>query len=85
MDELIKNLGAFWGPAGVICGLQFGAIVYLYRAREADQKAHDAALRASTDDNTETLKLVIPLVQKLTATIDVTLPVLMSKIHGGDR
>lgn len=73
MDELIKNLGAFWGPAGVICAIQFAAIAYLYKRVEASQK-----------EVNETLKLVIPLTHKMTSTLDVTLPVLMAKI-GGDR
>lgn len=85
MEELIKQLGSFWGPAGIICAMQSLVIAYLYKGREADRKTYDAALKASTDENTETLKLVIPLVQKLTATMDVALPVLMSKINGGDK
>lgn len=85
MDDLISKLGEFWGPAGIICALEAAVIVYLYKGRESDRKAYDAALRASTEDNTETLKLVIPLVQKLTATMDTALPVLLSKIHGGDK
>ena len=85
MDELIQQLGSFWGPAGIICGLQALVIVYLYKGREDDRKAYDAALKASTDENTTTLKLVIPLAQKLSATMDVALPVLMAKINGGDK
>lgn len=72
MEELIKNLGAFWGPAGVICALQFGAIVYLYRRVEAGQR-----------ENLETLKVVIPLVQKFTQTMDMVMPIVMSKINDG--
>ena len=85
MDDLISKLGEFWGPAGIICALEAAVIVYLYKGREADRKAYDAALRESTDSNTETLKLVIPLVQKMTSTLDVTLPVLLAKINGGDK
>ena len=72
MEELIKNLGAFWGPAGVICALQFGAIVYLYRRVEAVQKEH-----------VETLKIVAPLAQKFTQTMDMVMPIVMSKINDG--
>ena len=85
MDELIQQLGSSWGPAGIICCLQALVIVYLYKGREDDRKAYDAALKASTDENTTTLKLVIPLAQKLSATMDVALPVLMAKINGGDK
>ncbi len=85
MDELIKQLGSFWGPAGIICGLQALVIAYLYKGREDDRKAYDAALKASTGENTETLKLVIPLVQKMTSVVDVTLPLLISRINGGDK
>ncbi|AXV15135.1 hypothetical protein CYG48_05120 [Neorhizobium sp. SOG26] len=85
MDELIQKLGEFWGPAGVICALEALVIVYLYRGREADRAKYDAALKESADEGKETLKLVIPIVQKMTATLDVTLPVLMSKINGGNQ
>lgn len=85
MDDLISKLGEFWGPAGIICALEALVIAYLYKGREDDRKAFDAALKASTDENTETLKLIIPLVQKLTSTMDATLPILLTKIHGGDK
>ncbi len=72
--DFVQRLGDFWGPAGIIIGLQFGAIAYLYRAREAAQREH-----------METLRVVTPLAQKFTQTMDMVMPIIMAKINGGDK
>lgn len=84
-DSLIGLVTEHGITAPIAAVLFLGLYIYERRARDADRKAYDAALKASTDENTETLKLVIPLVQKLTATMDVTLPILIAKIDRGDR
>lgn len=72
MEELVKQLGSFWGPAGVICGLLLLAVVYLYKRVEALQK-----------ENVDTLKLVLPMIEKFQTTIDTTLRVVSKK--GNDQ
>lgn len=72
MEELIKQLGAFWGPAGIICALEALVIAYLYKAREASQQEH-----------IETLKANLPLMEKLESTMSTALRV-VSKA-GSDR
>lgn len=83
-DTLLKLI-AEQGLTAPIAALIFLSL-YLWerRGRMLDRKEHDAALRQATVDNTETLRTVIPIVQKMTATLDVALPVLMAKI-GSDR
>lgn len=72
MEELVKQLGAFWGPAGIICGLLLLAVVYLYKRVESLQK-----------ENVDTLKLVLPMIEKFQTTIDTTLRVVSKK--GNDQ
>lgn len=74
MDSVAFKLGEFWGAAGIICALQFAAIIYLYRAREASEKEHR-----------ETLKSIPPLAQKFTQAMDMMMPIIMAKINGGDK
>lgn len=72
MDELIQQLGTLWGPAGIVCGLLLLAVVYLYKRVESLQK-----------ENVDTLKLVLPMIEKFQNTIDTTLRVVSKK--GGDE
>lgn len=73
------------GLSGPVIALLFlGLYVYERKGRAADQSKHEAAIRQASADNVETLKTVIPLVHKMTATLDVALPVLLAKI-GTDK
>ena len=72
MDALIEKLGEFWGPAGIVCALQFLAIVFL-------MKRGDAAHR----ENVETLKAVLPLMEKFEQTMKTALSVVSRA--GSDR
>jgi hypothetical protein len=72
VEEFVKQLGAFWGPAGIICGLQFIAIVYLYKALQSAQKEH-----------VETLKANLPLMEKFESTMSNALRAV--SVRGGDR
>lgn len=69
------------GLTATVAALIFlGLYLWERRGRMQDRKDYDAALRQATVDNTETLRTVIPLVQKMTSTMDVALPVLMAKV-----
>lgn len=72
MDTLIQRLGEFWGAAGIICGLQFIAIVYLLKRGDAAQQ-----------QNVDTLKAVLPLMEKFESTMKTALNVVSKS--GGDR
>jgi len=74
MEGVVDKLGEFWGPAGIICAIQFLAIIYLYKAIQASEKEHR-----------ETLKSIPPLAQKFTQAMDMMMPIIMAKINGGDK
>lgn len=82
--ELAKLIAEQGITAPIAALIFLGLYLYERKGRAADRDKHDAALRQATVDNTETLRTVIPLVQKMTQTLDVALPVLMAKI-GGER
>lgn len=69
------------GLSGPVVALLFlGLYVYERKGRVADQAKHQEELRQASAEVIETLKTVIPLVHKMTATLDVALPVLLAKI-----
>lgn len=73
----LLNNGPFAGFALIFIGL------YLWerKGRADDRKAFDAALKAAQDEHIETLKIVTPLAQKFTDTMDVILPLAMAQIN----
>lgn len=71
MDPVISKLGEFWGPAGIVCGFLFVSTAYLYRRVEALQK-----------ENIDTLKSVLPLVEKFNTTQEITFRALAKKGGG---
>ncbi len=72
MDALAQKLGEFWGAAGIICGLQFVAIITLYADNRAKQK-----------ELVEVLKANIPAMNKFESTMSTALSVLSKA--GRDR
>jgi hypothetical protein len=62
VDTLLGQLGELWGPSGLIIGFLVVAVAYLYKRVEALQK-----------ENTDTLKLVLPIMEKFQTTMDATL------------
>jgi len=83
--EVVKLVSEQGFTAPIAALVFLGLYLWERRGRMLDRKDHDSALRQATVDNTDTLKTIIPLVQKMTATLDVALPVLMAKIGGSDR
>lgn len=73
---LLSN-GPFAGFALIFISL------YLWerKGRADDRRVFDAALKASQDEHIETLKIVTPLAQKFTDTMDVILPLAMAQIN----
>lgn len=65
MDALLTQLAAIGGLPALMLGFSILAIGYLYRRIEALQK-----------ENVETLKSVLPLMEKFQATTQTTLSVL---------
>lgn len=70
MDALVTKLGELGGVWGILCALQFLAIVYLYRRIEALQKEH-----------VDTLKSNIPVMERFESTLRTALSV-VSKAGG---
>jgi len=83
MDTVSAEIWSFFAQYGLGGGL--GAIfmgLYLYerKSRSDDRKEADRKLQDAHSENIESLKLIIPLVQKLTLTMDTVLPLLMRNI-----
>lgn len=72
MEAVVKSLGEFWGAPGIVCGLQFVAIVYLMKRGDAAQKEH-----------IDTLKANLPLMEKMESTMSTALRVVSRA--GGER
>lgn len=73
---MLSNGGVFAVTTLIFLGL------YLYERKErsADRKAFDAALAQSQADHVATLKLVTPLAQKFTDTMDIILPLALAQL-----
>lgn len=73
---LLSN-GPFAGFALIFIGL------YLWerKGRSEDRKDFDAQLKQAQDAHIETLKIVTPLAQKFTDTMDVILPLAMAQLN----
>ncbi|KQS79023.1 hypothetical protein ASG25_10565 [Rhizobium sp. Leaf384] len=74
---MLTNGGVFAVTSLLFLGLYF----WERRARALDRKDFDAALAASVAENVNTLKLVIPLTQKFTDTMDVVLPLALAQLN----
>jgi hypothetical protein len=62
MDALLTQLGEIGGLGGIMLAFLIIAVGYLYRRVEALQK-----------ENVDTLKLVLPMMEKFQTTMDATL------------
>lgn len=76
---MLSNGGVFAATTLIFLGL------YLYEryGRFQDRKTFDATLKEAQTEHIATLKLVTPLAQKFTNTLDVILPLAMAQINGG--
>jgi hypothetical protein len=74
---MLSNGGVFAVTTLIFIGL------YLYERmeRSKDRKAFDAALAQSIAEHVSTLKIVTPLAQKFTDTMDVVMPLIMSQFN----
>jgi hypothetical protein len=83
MEQVGGELGTYLisqGPIGVLALIMTGLYVYERRGRSKDREEFDEQLKEAQAANVETLKTIIPLVQKLTTTMDTVLPLLMRNI-----
>lgn len=78
---MLQNGGVFAVTTLIFLGL------YLYEryGRAKDRAAYDEALDKAQQEHVATLKLVTPLAQKFTDTMDVILPLAMAQINGRRR
>lgn len=75
-ESVLNKLWEAGGVLGLLCFAQFGAIVYLYKANQAAQKT-------AQQEHVETLKAVLPMMEKLENTMNTALNVLSRS--GGDK
>ncbi|MBB4520462.1 UNVERIFIED_ORG: hypothetical protein M2435_001242 [Rhizobium sophorae] len=78
---MLQNGGVFAATTLIFLGL------YLYEryGRAKDRAAFDDALAKAQQEHVATLKLVTPLAQKFTDTMDVILPLAMAQINNRRR
>ncbi|MDR9809557.1 hypothetical protein [Rhizobium hidalgonense] len=83
MEQISGDIGSYLisqGPLGVLALIMTGLYVYERKGRTKDRDEFDEERRETHAANVENLKTIIPLVQKLTATMDTVLPLLMRNI-----
>jgi len=83
MEQVGSELGTYLisqGPIGVLALIMTGLYIYERRGRSKDREEFDEQLKEAQAANVETLKTILPLVQKLTQTMDTVLPLLMRNI-----
>lgn len=69
-ESIIDKFWEAGGILGLICAFQFGAIVYLYKARENSQKEH-----------VDTLRTTLPLMEKFESTMKTALSVVSRSVN----
>lgn len=83
--EAISGELAGWflqhGPMGGVALLMTGFYIYERVGRGKDREASDARIKELQDEHLETMKIVLPLVQKFTSTMDTVLPMVVSNAN----
>ncbi|AID18350.1 MULTISPECIES: hypothetical protein [Rhizobium] len=83
MEQVGSEIGTYLisqGPIGVLALIMTGLYVYERKGRSKDREDFDNELKEAQLANIETLKIILPLVQKLTTTMDTVLPLLMRNL-----
>lgn len=81
MESVTGELATWFlqhGPMGGIALLMTGFYVYERVGRGKDRESYDASIKELQAEHLDTLKLVLPLVQKFTSTMDTVLPMVVS-------
>jgi hypothetical protein len=79
--ELMKWMLSNGGVFAVTTIIFLGLYLYERRERSKDRKAFDVALAQAQLEHVNTLKLVTPLAQKFTDTMEVIMPLVMSQFN----
>jgi len=83
MEQISGEIGSYLvsqGPLGVLALIMAGLYVYERKGRNKDREDFDNELKEAQLANIESLKIILPLVQKLTTTMDTVLPLLMRNL-----
>lgn len=84
METVTGELASWFlqhGPMGGIAMLMTGFYVYERVGRGKDREAFDARITSLQAEHLETMKIILPLVQKFTDTIDTVLPIVVSNAN----
>lgn len=79
--ELVKIISEQGITAPIAALIGFGLYIYERKSRADDRKAFDAALAQSTAEHVATLKIITPLAQKFSDTMDVILPLALAQLQ----
>jgi len=80
-NEIVQWMLSNGGVFAVTTLIFLGLYLYERKERSADRKAFDAALAQSNAEHVSTLKLVTPLAQKFTDTMDIIMPLAMAQLQ----
>lgn len=80
-SEIVQWMLSNGGVFAITTLMFLGLYIYERKERSADRKAFDEALALSQAEHITTLKLVTPLAQKFTDTMDVILPLALAQLH----
>lgn len=81
LNWLLANGGVFGPTTAIFAGL------YLWerKGRGEDRKEFDSQLSEVQREHNKDLKLVLPLVEKFSNTMDLVLPMIMRRFDGRDK
>lgn len=80
-NEVVQWMLSNGGVFAVTTLIFLGLYLYERKERSADRKAFDEALAQANAEHISTLKLVTPLAEKFTSTMDVILPLAMAQLQ----
>ncbi|MEF3124638.1 hypothetical protein [Rhizobium leguminosarum] len=83
MEQVGSEIGTYLisqGPIGVLALIMTGLYIYERKGRSKEREDLANELKEAHLANIETLKIILPLVQKLTTTMDTVLPLLMRNL-----
>lgn len=66
------------GPMGAVALLMTGFYIYERNGRGKDRQVSDARIKELQEEHLETMKIILPLVQKFTSTMDTVLPMVVA-------
>lgn len=84
MESVPSEIVAWFLSNGPFAGfslVMLGLYLWERKGRAKDREVFDAALKQAQNEHIQTLRIVTPLAQKFTDTMDVILPLAMAQLN----